>query len=510
MKKPSRALTYLRTAMVIIALALPLLSLIVLGSLWLFERGYFIYWAIAACLATVSAYAIERWLLRDAVASARATPDEAAPPEASWTAQEVSAWDAVQKVVNSIEPAKLDSRDAVLALGTRTIDAVARQMHTGAKDPLWKFTLPEALALVERVSGELGPFVRDNIPLGDRLTVAQVMAIYRWRGVIGIAQSGYDLWRIIRLMNPASAITQEMRETVTKQIYDWGRDELGRRLAAAYVREVGRAAIDLYGGRLRVSPEALSATVTEATRADLAEKTELAEPLRILVVGQVSAGKSSLINALSDAVEAAVDVLPATKGFTAYELKREGAPEALLIDSPGLSPEDAAMRNLLDEAGTADFVLWVTSITRPDRETDRKALDTLRDHLAARVQRRPPPILVIVTHVDQLRPAQVWDPPYDIQDGDSPKAASIRQAVETVAAELDAPIQSVMPVCLDRNRGLYNVDIVWAKMLDVMPEAQSARLVRVLTEAGGALSWRRVWTQAANAGRVITRALKSS
>jgi ABC-type transport system involved in cytochrome bd biosynthesis fused ATPase/permease subunit len=139
--------------------------------------------------------------------------------------------------------------------------------------------------------------VRESIPLGDRLTVGQLMTIYRWRSIIGVAESAFDLWRIVRLLNPASALTQEMRENVTRQLYDWGRKELARRLAAAYVREVGRAAIDLYSGRLSVPAATLAMHVTKATREDRAEP-ELAEPLRVLIAGQVGAGKSSLVNAL--------------------------------------------------------------------------------------------------------------------------------------------------------------------------------------------------------------------
>ena len=258
MRRATRALAYLRAAMLIIALALPLLSLVLLGTIWLWQKGFVVEWAIAACLVTFAAYAVERWLLRDAVASADAASNVTDAADPAWTARETAAWEAVSRIVDDIKPATLNSRDAILALGARTVDAVARRMHPGEEDPLWKFTVPEALALVERVSGELGPFVRENIPLGDRLTVGQVTTIYRWRSILGVAQTAFDLWRVIQLMNPASAITQEMRENVTRQLYDWGRDELGRRLAAAYVREVGRAAIDLYSGRLRVSAEALA------------------------------------------------------------------------------------------------------------------------------------------------------------------------------------------------------------------------------------------------------------
>jgi predicted GTPase len=79
----------------------------------------------------------------------------------------------------------------------------------------------------------------------------------------------------------------------------------------------------------------------------------VAEPLRILVAGQISAGKSSLINALAQEVAAAVDALPTTPAFTAHGLKRGGFPAALLIDSPGLGtgPGDAAL--LIENAAEA-------------------------------------------------------------------------------------------------------------------------------------------------------------
>ena len=227
-----------------------------------------------------------------------------------------------------------------------------------------------------------------------------------------------------------------------------------------------------------------------------------------LLRGAPGTGKSSLVNAMSEVIQAAVDVLPATRGYTAYELKREGLPEALLIDGPGLGADAAAMHDLLEEADDSDLILWVCSATRPDRETDRTALDALRDHLAARLERRAPPILIVFTHIDQLRPSREWNPPYDLLARENVKAASIGEAVLVVAAELGAPVQSVVPVCLDDTRGHYNVDILWAKVLDVMSEAQGARLVRVLAAAGDQARWRRLWSQAVNAGRVIARTLR--
>ena len=133
---------------------------------------------------------------------------------------------------------------------------------------MWKFTIPEALALVERVSADLRPFVIDNIPLGDQLTVGQVLKIYGWRSAIGMAEKAYDIWRLIRLVNPVTAAAQEAREQITKHLYANVRDQMARQLAGAYVREVGRAAIDLYGGRLRVTQAQLAGHVSASTLRD--------------------------------------------------------------------------------------------------------------------------------------------------------------------------------------------------------------------------------------------------
>src|SRR5262249_41731285 len=147
-------------------------------------------------------------------------------------------------------------------------------------------TLPEALAVIERVSANLRELIVGSFPLGDRVTVAQLMWIYRWRGAIGLVEKGYELWRVVRLMNPVAAATQELRERFTRQIYEAGREHLARRLARAFVKEVGRAAIDLYGGTLSVAPQRLSTHISADSRADLAAmEARIAEPMRILVAG---------------------------------------------------------------------------------------------------------------------------------------------------------------------------------------------------------------------------------
>ncbi len=249
--KMTRAARYLRGAMLLTALTLPLLSLAVLGSVWLWQNGYVLHWAVVALVVTTFVFGMERWLLRDAVSGVNAASVRDEVPLHFSSDRENAAWRSVLKLAETTDADAINSRDALIDLGKHTVETVARQMHPEHKDPLLKFTLPELLVLIERVSAELGPFVRETIPLGDKLTFGQFLAIYRWRGLLDVADKAYDIWRIIRMMNPATAVAQELREKFTRQLYDWGRKELARRLTTAYVREVGRGAIDLYSGRLR-------------------------------------------------------------------------------------------------------------------------------------------------------------------------------------------------------------------------------------------------------------------
>ena len=49
----------------------------------------------------------------------------------------------------------------------------------------------------------------------------------------------------------------------------------------------------------------------------------------------------------------------------------------------------------------------------------------------------------------------------------------------------------------------YNIDALWAKIVELMPDAQRARLLRTLADIRSASAWGAMWSQAANAGRVI-------
>ena len=111
--------------------------------------------------------------------------------------------------------------------------------------------------------------------------------------------------------------------------------------------------------------------------------------------------------------------------------------------------------------------------------------------------------MLVLTHVDQLRPFNEWAPPYDLADGSRAKAVAIRGAMEAAGRELGFAASEIIPVRTDTAVATYNIDALWAKLIERVPEAKRARLLRTLEDIKGAPAWRTVWSQAANAGRVI-------
>jgi hypothetical protein len=271
---------------------------------------------------------------------------------------------------------------------------------------------------------------------------------------------------------------------------------------------VGYYAIDLYSGRLALGDEDQVESATPESKADMKQTDQTAalaiEPLRILVLGRSNSGKSSLINALFGELKTATDVLTGTtQTLEPFVLSREGFTQALIFDSPGCDSSFFDSKSMLIAAGNADLILWVTPANRPDRQVERQFLDALRTYQAARIDRRPAPLLVVVSFIDRLRPANEWQPPYDLTDTTNIKSANITAAVRAIAADLAVPAEQIIPVSLQEGK-IYNVDdTLWAAILNHQDEALRIRLMRCLDAKKRAEDWIMLRRQMAGAGRFL-------
>jgi len=490
-------------ALALLLWTLPIMALPPLGLFWLWRADALPWWLLAMVLCSATGYGLQRWLVQR---DRELLTDAATGPDPRWPPAAVEPWTAVEELAGQVEPDDWPLNDGgrLWTLGRNTLEVVARRYHPEVEQPLLELTVPHTLLIIERASRDLRATVTEHIPFSHRLTLGDLIRAWRWKDT---AERWLNVYRAGRLViNPADALLSEVWGQLRGRAYGAAWTDLHRWLLREYVRKVGYYAIELYSGRLTLANDEPTTAPTPASQHDLKQAAEIAtpvgEPLRIVALGRANAGKSSLINALFGRLTAATDVLPdTTTGLTPYRLERDGLEAALIFDTPGCDTELLDHQALKQAVLNADVLLWVCAAHRPDRGGERKILDAVRDWQAERLDRRPPPLLVAVSHIDQLRPPREWQPPYDLLNPQGIKAANIRAAVEAIAADLAVPVAQVIPVCLAEGR-VYNVDdALWAALLDQQDEAGKVRFLRCLEQRKQAENWRLLRRQLANAGR---------
>ena len=96
---------HLRMALLAVALVLPTVSLILLGSLWLWQNGYLLYWGLATCVAVAAAYYLERGLMVPLPTVADGRPEEAEDRgDPVWTPRQEQAWTDVMALAARCRP----------------------------------------------------------------------------------------------------------------------------------------------------------------------------------------------------------------------------------------------------------------------------------------------------------------------------------------------------------------------------------------------------------------------
>ena len=201
--------------------------------------------------------------------------------------------------------------------------------------------------------------------------------------------------------------------------------------------------------------------------------------------------------------------LPTTTNVFEHQLELDGRPAMILVDIPGLNDEIATPEELLRQTERADLVLWVASAMQPAREADLKALDAFRGWSKAQLARRPTPILLALTHIDQLRPSAEWSPPYDIVSAASSKARSIRTAIDAICDTLTLAPEVIVPIAMPPDCNAYNIDALWARIAVEIDEAKLAQLDR-LRVGHQRLNLRELVSQIERAGRLLIKGIANA
>lgn len=377
--------------------------------------------------------------------------------------------------------------------------AVAHVYHPEVKYPLLNIYVPQGYALIRGTVDDMDRWMQSLSPMLNQVTVGQAYQAYEV--YCKLEPSARKLWRVFNwaqwVLNPAAALARQASQPANEKANQALLANLGQLLRQAALRTLCGQAIALYGGESLPEwqpetpqlPQAKTKTLRDIL--DKAESSEAVEqkPVNILLVGRTGAGKSSLINTLFRADRAAVDVLPSTDQIRSYRWQAQTGEILTLWDTPGYEQvgRDDLKEQVLDCAIRADLLLVVTPAMDPALQMDADFLQVVQ------TERADLPTIIVVTQVDRLRPIREWQPPYDWQNGESPKEVSIRQATTYRLEQLNHPVNraafpentSVLPVVSadpSRDRAAWNADSLSLALIDAIAPAKQLRLARFLRD----------------------------
>lgn len=497
--------TKIRGIVALTLLSVPYWLLFAAGSVWLYQYHMLLGWFAVSLAVTLLGW----WLIRPL---RRGPPSPQAGPELAWPPIGQAAWKDVEVLAVRLEAENLalDEPERLQAVLREIVESVARHYNPASPEPWLEIPVPYVMRIVELVARDVREATLTYVPGSHILTIRDWRRLWE---LAGLVNRSYFWYRVVQfLVNAPAALVREVRDVALGKLQTESVFAVKRWAVGFCVRRAGYYAIQLYGGHLALNDEGLRATLTPRSDRDVKtgaarEAAVAEEPLRVLIVGQSKAGKSSLINALFGEYRAATDVIPRTRFIEPYVLEREGIPRAILLDSAGYEGSDPKdfLGQTEDEVLRCDLAICVCSATTAARNADRRFLDALGGLFERRLDRHRPVVLVALTHIDLLRPFDQWEPPYQLQAPSGPKAQQIAAAVEAVAQDLGLPVGDVIPVCLHPDR-YYNLDeALIPAILQRLPEALRVKYLRCLRQLRDAEYWQRLWQQAVAAGRVVLK-----
>ena len=486
---------YWRQAMLFILLALPIAGFAIIGLVWIILSGWFVYVLIGMALLGIAVVLLGRSIRR----AGNELSYISTPADSGWAPSECLTWKQVQIIAERFQESPPRTLDDVHKMAEHVVQTVAQHLH-GKSDFAWaKFTLPEILCAIEHASQNLRHAVRTRIPGSESISVANILVVYdfyvKQRSKALFAWYAYRVWR--GMSNPYTAVVQEISglsqgaalNSTSTMVQGW--------MARLLIEELGRSAINLYAGRYRLSEAESKQSITEA-----APQPTASIPIRILIAGQVNAGKSSLTNALLGAIKSPISELPTPGPIREFRINPDERLDLVVLDSPGLAASSNNLQTVLDQCAGIDLIIWVVQANNPARDLDVGALAEIRKRIHSNPRLRPPSMMLVMTHIDRINPAKEWAPPYDLDQTENAKAANIRRAMVHVTEALGFGDDLSIPVSLREGAPIYNLDAIWSAIGVLLNAAQLTALDRELKQ-GGSFSLPKTFAQCREGGRFI-------
>ncbi|WP_076590421.1 GTPase family protein [Vibrio ostreicida] len=463
----------------------PILLVSGFGIYSIIQQGYVMHLTLALLISTV-VFFIPRWLWGMWAKRSPSDDTEDILVEASsdWSDAELRIW---QQANQSIQRKLTYSSDwaSVKSHGIHIAAEIAQAFDKKALD----FTVPEGLQLLEEISRRYRQVLDQHVPAVDRIKVSQMKWLYEVNEKYGeqavkLGKRGMLAWRVLRVSNPIAAIASELRGKLLGSLTDKVSDNLQRNAKQALLQEVAQVCIDLYSGRYTTDKGDIG--LSDIEQQDHARAETPLSPIRIAIVGQISAGKSSLVNTLTQHLNAEVDPLPATDDIRLYRCTLEGEEQLNLIDTPGLDGSDNMAARVLEQITQSDLVLWVLKANQSSRQLDVTLREQVADYYLRpeHRSRKRPTIIGVLNQVDKLHPAAEWAPPYDLSDDERVKANTLRAALDYNRGQL--AMDTLYPLGQPQGRPSFGLEALETEIQAQYTQAKHVQLNRRRNEAKGA------------------------
>lgn len=472
-----------------ISAAFPILIMMGFGIVLSIKYGYLLALSIAITVSTL-AVIIPLYVMNRAYDKTKPEVESESPPDINedlvtapndWSQTELEIWNyskahTRERLKAGLDWGKLD------AAGLEVLEIVAQKFGKKTLD----FSVPEGLKLFEEVSRRYKLVVKENIPGIEYIKVSHMKAgyaAYDKYGALGQKVITAAIWANHAknlYFNPLKVAFDLTKQQATSSMTKGFVDDMQLKAKQALLDEVAAVAIDLYSGRFSFEDEDLlvsNASVSDEEHAALA-----LEPIRIVVVGQTGAGKSSIVNRLKDELAAEVDILPSTQTSTVYSALINET-EVRIVDLRGLDGKPNTEKEMLNEMTQADLVLWVLKANQSARDLDKQLNNKFGLFYAdpKNVSSRKPLVIAVVNQVDKLKPLAEWQPPYDLENPSGAKANIIAQAVAYNQEILQSDITLALSIA--DNKEHLGVEALKQTLVGGITEANNVQRNRQRVEA---------------------------
>jgi predicted GTPase len=483
--------------------AAPVVFLVGYGAYHLWESNVWVwlYWPITGCFAL--AYFLAWYWQRNR----KLLTIDFTPP-LHWTERDQNAWKLVEaraRAGDKLPPDKLTDFQFYAETAKDMAQELAASYHPGAKDPVGALTIPEILSVIELAAHDLHEMVLQYVPAGHLMRVNDWRRARQLSDWYNVANNAY--WIVSSLFDP---INTGLRYVASRTGIQMPFQKLQQNIIlwfyTAFVHRLGTYLIDLNSGRLRVGATRYRQMLQEkklmeeaaAAEANV-DPAERVKRVTLTVVGQVKAGKSSLINAILGEQRARTQVTPTPNSAATYELALPDIETHLFFNdttgygNEGPRKDDVAATS--EEARQSDVVLLVLRAVDPGRQADLEMLKGLKEWFDARPDLKMPPVLGVLTHTDLLSPKMEWQPPYDWQAPKRLKEQQMAQAVQTVRDQLGEYLVGVVPVCTAEGKVFGVEEWLLPALTKLLDQAHAVALLRCLRAEADTGKVRKVFDQ---------------